>query len=928
MKRVVAGLFDVSTLGTLVLALSGVYFYETVIVESLDQLHSSWWTWSSPTIASNGQTQHSDGDLIAVAPSSPEETQSEALHDTAKEGIANPAASLKETLQDPEDLPEQAQEPVRDSEPGETVPSKKVTEQDEADQPKGPKLTFVSLPLPLVHTHETIVERFIEYDIGRLRGDEGYRARETFNRLGTEGIAAVVRGVNKSATISASCPIIVLMNKLQTLLRDCRDPYLVQMAVDHLGVGIPTNAPHWGRVDALKKQVTQMLPADHPIRRRQQLITSLTQRQDLLAECLRSDDAEERWAAARAIQIAGLPMGDELIRLIGDPEPAICQEARTALVRIARNRDFGPEPEASAEERADAASKWRSWWVKQPNSGLFRTIAGKTDTEIREYLKSDDPSERWTAAAVVRQRRLPYHEELIELLADPDVTIRWEARQTLVQLAGGVDYGPDEDAGQREVQRAVEQWTDWLEFSRLLAKYRQLGVDQLVAEFQHPDARHRLAAVRVAGEQRSPVHEALIEALRDDADEIAQEARHALVALAGGSDFGPSENADRPVVETAVARWREWHRWHRLVQQYATGSPASLLEAFSDEDPVVRWAAVAAARASRLDSPRELIAMLGDSSVDVQQEARQALLQLAEEYDFGPAEGAGPEEIQRAASRWSKWLGRNDFLPASLNVPTDSVLAALQSTNPLKRWAAATIARRTAAPLHEALVGRVADEENEVRLEARRALCQLADGQDYGPRDDAAPAEIESAALDWNAWWNRKKAEIEERARRQLRLAEAIVEKNPEAAQRRLSEIIAEFPETEAAEEARQWLTRADFQSQQPAADGRAGDATQGKRGSDRAESVLPVAESESPVSPEQLEREANMFLRMSLAELSHRPIPLRARMRELMQRYPNTKAAAFAQRAVEAINADMQQNGNAPSLQDEAGAASGTSGD
>jgi hypothetical protein len=163
--------------------------------------------------------------------------------------------------------------------------------------------------------------------------------------------------------------------------------------------------------------------------------------------------------------------------------------------------------------------------------------------------------------------------------------------------------------------------------------------------------------------------------------------------------------------------------------------------------------------------------------------------------------------------------------------------------------------------------------------------------------------------------------------RRQFRLAEAIVEKNPEAAQRRLSEIIAEFPETEAAEEARQWLTRADFQSQQPAAEGRAGDATEGKRGSDRTESVLPVAESESPVSPEQLEREVNMFLRMSLAELLHRPIPLRARMRELMQRYPNTKAAAFAQRVVEAISADMQQSGNAPSLQDEAGAAPGTSG-
>src|SRR5262249_10279778 len=57
--------------------------------------------------------------------------------------------------------------------------------------------------------HDRIVDRFILYDIGRLRGVEGQQALQEFNRLGPDAIPAMVRGYNRACTIEASCPVIV-----------------------------------------------------------------------------------------------------------------------------------------------------------------------------------------------------------------------------------------------------------------------------------------------------------------------------------------------------------------------------------------------------------------------------------------------------------------------------------------------------------------------------------------------------------------------------------------------------------------------------------------------------------------------------------------------------------------------------------------------
>ncbi len=83
-----------------------------------------------------------------------------------------------------------------------------------------------------------------------------------------------------------------------------------------------------------------------------------------LLEMLRDSDGEVRRAAALACgsknDKACVP---ELIRLLGDPDVKIVQNARNSL-KIITKVDHGPEENANATERTKALLAWRQWWEK------------------------------------------------------------------------------------------------------------------------------------------------------------------------------------------------------------------------------------------------------------------------------------------------------------------------------------------------------------------------------------------------------------------------------------------------------------------------------------------------------------------------------------------------------------------------------------
>jgi hypothetical protein len=100
---------------------------------------------------------------------------------------------------------------------------------------------------------DRVVDDFIAYDIGQLRGAAGAAACGRFSKLGPEALPALVRGLNKAAGIHASCPVGVIAGKLLTTLRTANDPSLLQYAINNVGVGVPEDAPHYHRLVALRK---------------------------------------------------------------------------------------------------------------------------------------------------------------------------------------------------------------------------------------------------------------------------------------------------------------------------------------------------------------------------------------------------------------------------------------------------------------------------------------------------------------------------------------------------------------------------------------------------------------------------------------------------------------------------------------------------
>jgi HEAT repeat protein len=85
---------------------------------------------------------------------------------------------------------------------------------------------------------------------------------------------------------------------------------------------------------------------------------------------------------------------------------------------------------------------------------------------VRRGLKDESALMRMLAVRVIEQRRLPYQEELLALLEDPEEGVRDAAHAALIHLCRGSDFGPAPGSGKADRARAVERWTQWLAMQR------------------------------------------------------------------------------------------------------------------------------------------------------------------------------------------------------------------------------------------------------------------------------------------------------------------------------------------------------------------------------------------------------------------------------------------------------------------------------
>ncbi len=241
--------------------------------------------------------------------------------------------------------------------------------------------TALQTPLPGAAAEEEkrlddIVNRFIEFDVGRLQGDAGEKAKRNFDHLGPESIPALVRGLNKSAKIYASCPVVVISNKLSEAMDHNLDPTMLQYVADHLGEQVPKNAPHLARIQALKNRLLHVASAP-----RDQPETDLVA---LLVKRLNGANPTDRLAAARAIiqRAEEIPaegrseLAWALIRRLPDRNPELKRLVHHALTVLAEGEDFGPDPSAkpSNKETAAATSRWYAHFDQQRYEAMAASV--------------------------------------------------------------------------------------------------------------------------------------------------------------------------------------------------------------------------------------------------------------------------------------------------------------------------------------------------------------------------------------------------------------------------------------------------------------------------------------------------------------------------------------------------------------------------
>jgi hypothetical protein len=272
---------------------------------------------------------------------------------------------------------------------------------------------------------DDIIDRFIQQDIGKLRGAEGKKAKTEFGKLGADAIPALIRGLNRAALIDHSCPAVLIAEKLQKLLGAANDVELLQFARENVGAGVKRSL-HMGTLQNLRFFCTQrknlvsrqLASGELPI---------ITPKTMTIAE-LAAAAASERGQKQRLVLIElEKRQGDEVISALGSTAAATYEQDAQKLAR-----DL-----------------------------LYRHLSRQKESIIKEKLADDRVEVRIAAARVAGEKKMRLGVELISLLTDDDARARDAAHQALVRLNKGTDLGPKPKASEKEVSEAVSKWREW-----------------------------------------------------------------------------------------------------------------------------------------------------------------------------------------------------------------------------------------------------------------------------------------------------------------------------------------------------------------------------------------------------------------------------------------------------------------------------------
>jgi HEAT repeat protein len=303
--------------------------------------------------------------------------------------------------------------------------------QDADLRPREPNPLAPSLPLLTKKEQaaiQEVIDRFIQYETGKLSAKASAKALADFRALGPEATFQLIEGLNHAANIESSCPAVIIARRLAMILGGTQDLDLLDFARENIGAGVSAKR-HMNVIKDLKLACA--------------LRKGLVQRQYVALGFRLGQKTPLQMTVTELANAAGSERGPRLQGILVELEKRRGEQVLDTLGALAGHY----EPETQ----------------KLARGLLSRHLSRQGAKEIRQALKADQAQVRAAAAAVAGSKRLPLGEELIALLNDGENEVRQAARQALGRLSKGRDFGPEPTAGETERAEAVRLWRAWWE---------------------------------------------------------------------------------------------------------------------------------------------------------------------------------------------------------------------------------------------------------------------------------------------------------------------------------------------------------------------------------------------------------------------------------------------------------------------------------
>ncbi|MSQ94828.1 MAG: hypothetical protein EXR98_09770 [Gemmataceae bacterium] len=269
---------------------------------------------------------------------------------------------------------------------------------------------------------DTAIDRFVLYDIGKLKGAEGKNALDDFNRLGSESIFNLIDGLNRAANMESSCPAVIISKRVASILLSTEDMELLKFAQYNIGADV-TAKRHLGVLKDLQATI---------------LLRKGTLQRRTLAGGAKAVSAMSFAELETAI---GKTSGTQLKSLLAETERR--QGAKAVDLLLLGMASDSPD-------------------ITKYSQGLLtKNLLRQPGDVLKAMLKHERREVRIAAAGAIGARRLRFGSELIGLLLDSEHDARQAARRALGQISGGTDHGPSADASFTEREASVARWREW-----------------------------------------------------------------------------------------------------------------------------------------------------------------------------------------------------------------------------------------------------------------------------------------------------------------------------------------------------------------------------------------------------------------------------------------------------------------------------------